>query len=239
MKKIGLLAVAIIMAFGTSTVKSQEVSVSAGADLVSSYVWRGLNLGGASAQPGISASWKGLTLGAWGSVNLSPASYEALKTDEFDLYLGYEVGNFSVLITDYAFPIFLKFPLDGYDYFDYKGSHTFEATLAYSFGESLPLSIAWNTNFAGFDDWNADGDNDFSTYVELGYSLSVSDINIDLALGATPWSGAYSDGFAVNNISIKASKEIKITDSFSLPAFTQLVVNPDAKTPYLIFGLSF
>jgi hypothetical protein len=187
-------------------------------------------------QPGLSASWNGLTLGAWGSVNLASSVYALGKTDEFDLYLSYSTGGFSATITDYAFPIFLN---ADYDYFSYKDNHTFEFTLAYTVSEKVPLTLTWNSNFAGADDWDGDDKNDFSSYFELGYSIPIKDVTLDLALGATPWKGAYSDGFAVTNISIKASKEIKITDDFALPVFAQAVLNPDSKIPYLVFGISF
>ena len=39
-----------------SLVKSQELTVNAEADIVSSYIWRGLYVGPASVQPGISLS---------------------------------------------------------------------------------------------------------------------------------------------------------------------------------------
>ena len=48
-----------------------------------------------------------------------------------------------------------------------------------------------------------------------------------------------SDGFAVCDISLGASKEIKITDSFSVPAFAKVTVNPRTEGAYFVFGLSF
>ncbi|MDR0811726.1 MAG: hypothetical protein LBN23_05595 [Paludibacter sp.] len=242
MKKNYIFTVAAIaaMVFTTNSAKAQ-VEVSAGADAVSSYIWRGLNLGGASVQPGVSVSFKGFTLGAWGSVNIAPSAYNNGKTDEFDLYLNYSIGGFSATVTDYTFPKFLNNSLDEFDYFNYKDVHTLELGLAYTISEKVPLSLAVSSNLFGADDWDGDGKSDFSTYAELGYSLAVkSDITFDFALGFTPAKGAYSqNGFAFTNISIKASKEIKITDDFSLPAFAQVVLNPDAKIPYLVFGVSF
>lgn len=206
-----------------SSLKGQEVAVSAGADIVSSYVWRGQDCGPAAVQPGISLSVGNFSIGAWGSTGFEN------NWREFDLYAGYSIGNFSLLVTDYYFPRDLP---DGEDrgYFKYA-DHIFEGTLAYSFGESVPLSLAWNTNFAG--------DDDYSSYFEASYSIPVGPVNVDLILGATPWSGAYSDGFALVNASIKASKEIAITNSFSLPVFTQAIVNPDTKDVFLVFGVSF
>ena len=48
-----------------------------------------------------------------------------------------------------------------------------------------------------------------------------------------------SDGFAVCDISLGVSKEIKITDSFSVPAFAKVTVNPRTEGAYFVFGLSF
>ena len=36
-----------------------------------------------------------------------------------------------------------------------------------------------------------------------------------------------------------AAKEIKITDSFSVPAFAKVTVNPRTEGAYFVFGLSF
>lgn len=77
-----------------SLVKSQELTVNAEADIVSSYIWRGLYVGPASVQPGISLSSGGFTLGVWGSSSFN-ASWR-----EFDLFASYSIGNFNFLITD-------------------------------------------------------------------------------------------------------------------------------------------
>ena len=46
------------------------------------------------------------------------------------------------------------------------------------------------------------------------------------------------DGFALCTIALKASKEIKITDSFSLPVFAQAIIAPNQDNVFLVFGLS-
>ena len=45
-----------------------EVETEVGVDIVSSYIWRGQDLGGVSIQPSIAISYKGLSLEAWGSI---------------------------------------------------------------------------------------------------------------------------------------------------------------------------
>ena len=61
MKKIWILAVLTICSVAT---QAQEVFINA--DLVSSYIWRGMKNGNASVQPTLGVEWKGWTLSAWG-----------------------------------------------------------------------------------------------------------------------------------------------------------------------------
>ena len=48
-----------------------------------------------------------------------------------------------------------------------------------------------------------------------------------------------TDGFAVTSLSLTASKEIAITDKFSLPVFGQVTFNPAKEDVFLVFGFSF
>ncbi|MBQ3787410.1 MAG: hypothetical protein II849_01230, partial [Bacteroidales bacterium] len=84
-----LAALLAVVSMGNAQAQS-EVEGSLEADFVSSYVWRGLNLGHVSLQPELSVGWKGLSLTAWGSVGLS-----GHKDDfrEIDLTLSYETGG--------------------------------------------------------------------------------------------------------------------------------------------------
>ena len=40
------------------------------------------------------------------------------------------------------------------------------------------------------------------------------------------------------NLSLRADKDIKITDSFSIPVFGQVVANPCTEKAYLVFGFT-
>lgn len=220
---IRLFIVLFSLAISLSTVKSQEITIDAGADIVSTYVWRGLYVGPASIQPGISLSSGGFTLGVWGS-----SSFDS-SWREFDLYAGFSIGNLSLLVTDYFLPHDLPYG-EKISYFNFK-EHVIEGTIGYTFGESLPLTFVWNTNFIG--------DEDYSTYIEASYSIPTSFVDIDLIVGATPKAGFYSDGFAFVVTSVKASKEISINDRFSLPLYTQAILNPDSRDVFLVFGAKF
>ena len=95
--------------------------------------------------------------------------------------------------------------------------------------------------FAGGDK-DADGDQQFSTYVEAAYTFSVLGVDVTPGIGVSPWTGMYhkegKDGFALCSIALRASREIKITDSFSLPVFAQCIVAPNQDNVFLVFGLS-
>ncbi|MDR1524511.1 MAG: hypothetical protein LBS79_04500 [Tannerella sp.] len=229
LKKSAMLAVAFLTT--GSLAKAQEVEVSAGGDIVSSYIWRGQYLGGVSIQPGASVSVAGLSLAAWGSVG-----YDSNDTKEFDFTIGYGTGGFSVAITDYWFNT-LNANDEINNYFDYAAhttAHIFEATLGYDFG---PAAIVWNTNFAGAD-YKADGDRAFSTYIEASAPFKLGGLDLKGEVGLTPWDGVYSDKFNIVNIGVTVGKEIRISESFSLPAFTKITFNPYAEKCYFVFGVN-
>jgi hypothetical protein len=227
LKKTVMFAVAF---FATCTLaKAQGVEVSAGGDIVSSYIWRGQYLGGVSVQPGASVSISGFSLTAWGSVG-----FDNFDTKEFDFTLGYSTGRFSAAITDYWFTIIG----DNVNYFDYGArstAHIFEATLGYDFG---PAAVVWNTNFSGSDYKADDGDRAYSTYIEASAPFKLGGLDLKAELGLTPWEGLYSNKLNVVNIGLTIGKEIRVTESFTIPAFTKITFNPYGEKCYFVFGVS-
>lgn len=229
--KWGIIVFVLLSMGATLSAKAQDkVKVTAGADLVSSYIWRGIDLGGVSIQPALELSYKGFSIGAWGAVGLDKEDNK-----ELDFTIGYSVEGFSVAITDYWF----AFYGETNKYFKYDShatAHIYEGTLGYDFGA---LAVSWNTNFAGADYAKANGKRAYSTYVELNAPFTLGGIDFTAEVGFTPWEGAYSDKFNVTNIGLGAAKEIKITDSFALPTFAKLTFNPYTQGAYFSFGISF
>lgn len=230
--KIGLAAMVMAAATTTDVVAQDKVEATVCADVVNQYIWRGTKCGEASIQPTLGVAYKGFSLTAWGSTEIAPRDMDDYSK-EFDLTLGYSVGGFNVGITDYFFT-------GGDKYFMYdahRTAHIFEANVGYDFG---PLSLQWYTNFAGSD--YAGGDRKYSSYVELNAPFKVGDIDFNATLGAVPFedAGVYGacNGFAVTNVAIKAAKELKITPTFSVPVFTQVVANPHTEDTYFVVGLS-
>ena len=231
MKKIVIIAMGLVMSM--TTFAQDEVEATISGDIVSSYIWRGQDLGNVSLQPTLGVGYKGLSLTAWGSVGLT----DAADTKEFDLTLGYSAGGFNIGVTDYWFNAGLD-PEDRYFMYDAHGTnHVFEATVGYDFGFA---SLQWYTNFAGNDGVNKDGDRAYSSYVEANIPFQLASVDWTATAGAVPFATDFygTTGFAVTNLALKASKDIKITDSFSLPLFGQLIANPASQGMYFVAGFT-
>jgi hypothetical protein len=203
--------------------EEKESPFSVGADLVSSYVWRGGKLGGAALQPGVEFSTSGLTLGAWGSFGLGPAD-EAVN--EADLYISYGFDfGLSIGLSDYYY--------QGASYFEYGdsiSSHAFEINVGFEKG-GFALSGNYILNDSRFGAGSQGGD----MYFELGYGFE----NFSVFIGAGDGWHTSTTEFEVCNIGISASKELKISDKFSLPVSGLVSINPQLETLNIVGTITF
>lgn len=227
----GWLPLVAVMALPAVSVAQDKPEASVGVDLVSGYLWRGQDLGNVSIQPSAAVGYKGFTLSGWGSVG-----FDKEDTKEFDLTLGYATGGFSISVTDYWFN-------GGAGYFHYGAhntAHVFEAQVGYDFG---PLAVNWFTNFAGDDGVNKDGDRAYSSYVSVAAPFRLGGLYWTAEVGATPWATTFyndgTNGFEVCDISLGVTKEVKISDSFSLPVFAKATWNPATEGAYFAVGMTF
>ena len=231
MKKMILLVMGLVT--GVTTYAQDKIETTVAADVVSSYIWRGQDCGNVSLQPTLGIGYKGFSLSAWGSVGLSDPS----DTKEFDLTASYSVGGFNIGITDYWFNAGLDPDNRYFMYNAHSTNHIFEGNIGYDFGFA---SLQWYTNFAGNDGVNKDGKRAYSSYVELAVPFSLAGVDWTATAGAVPFATSFynTTGFAVTNASLKATKDIKVTDSFSIPIFGQIVGNPCSQKAYLVFGFT-
>lgn len=229
-----MAAVAIPLA----TCAQEKVEASVGADVISCYIWRGQDLGDAAIQPSAAVTYKGFSLGAWGSYGIVNPD----DTKELDLTLSYTTGGLTVGITDYWFSgTELR---DRYFLYDaHRTAHVFEANVGYDFGK---VSVNWFTNIAG-SDYRADGERAYSSYVEIAAPFRLGGLDWTAAVGAVPFKSAATyltadgtpvDGFAVTNITLGVGRDIKITDTLALPVFASVTANPNSQKMYFTFGVS-
>lgn len=230
---------------------AQEIVL--GADFVSRYVWRGFDLGAnaPSLQPNVALVAGGLTVGFWGAYSFS--NEEAL--DEIDFYasyafnLGENGGALSIGFTDYMNPN-SGVPLSNFNNYDAvpdegedaleggPGAHFIEINAGYSGPESFPISLSLNV-FA----YNVEKN---PLYFQVGYNTAVSDVGLSFFIGGTNGQSdlEYSetlfygtDKFDITNVGFTASKSITITESFSLPIFGSVIVNPAADHMFYVVGI--
>ena len=233
MKKIVLFAKGLVLGGTTLAQNEEKVETIISGDIVSSYIWRGQDLGSAAIQPTLGVGYKGLSLTAWGSYGLVNSD----DVKELDLTLAYSFGGLNIGVTDYWFDAGLD-PDNRYFKYDAHGTnHLFEANIGYDFGIA---SLQWFTNFAGNDGVNNDGKRAYSSYVEAAVPFKLSSIEWTATAGAVPFATTFygTSGFAVTNLSLRATKEIKVTDTFSIPIFGQVTANPCSQKAYLVLGFT-
>jgi hypothetical protein len=203
--------------FGTQKVEAQDF----GADVASSYVWRGTQFGnGPHVQPWMSLGYGNLELGAWGSVPLTAGD----GGTELDLYVSYDLGPLALTVTNYTFPN--TSPASKGAYVDGEGlfeGDYLEVSGSGSVGP-IDLTVGYFTELEAL-------------YIEAGFSIGVVDVAIGYA--GEDDSNWYVSEAGLCNISVGGSKEVKITDDYSLPLFGSLVYNPEAESAFLVFGMSF
>ncbi len=229
-KLISLAAFVVVSLFSANSALAQDsLRVVPSADVVSRYVWRGIDQGSAaSVQPSLSLGYKGLTLDFWGSTSIAH-----IEPKEFDIALGYEVGGLSLTLTDYFWAG------EEAKYGHYADDHFFELGLGYTFSK-IPLTASWSTMlFCGKSaEVNDEGQRMYSTYINVSYDLDLRGVTFTPSLGLNPWTSQYADALALMDISLTATKEIPITERFSLPIFVQATVSPAMDKAYLVFGFS-
>ena len=233
MRKIRLVAV---LAIAVLTVTSAKAQFATGADIVSSYVWRGfpqesaLPKGTPNIQPYVSYTIGGLTVGSWASSSFSGG------VKEVDLYATYAFSSsIALTVTDYNWAF-----ASTKGYFDYSATtdHIYEATLAYTGTEKFPISASINTMFAGADKSTTDATKQgLSTYIELGYQVTpLVKVFAGGLLGASSAYGTTEAG--ITNVGLKVSKSIVITDKFSLPVYGILGANPYTGGAFFVAGIT-
>jgi hypothetical protein len=221
-----------------------------GVDFVNRYIWRGFDLGAGapSLQPNVALTAGGLTVGFWGAYSLTNEVDEGgvpRPVDEIDFYGSYgfslnEAGSLSIGFTDYMNPSggipFSNFndwdePDDPEDPDDGPGAHDIEINVGYSGPENFPIALSFNIFAYGVED--------NPIYFQLGYNTSINDVGFSLFAGGTVDSSAYygTDGFDMLNVGLTASKSIPITESFSLPIFGSVILNPSADHLFYVVGI--
>ena len=251
MKKVLVMAAALVAAV-CSAKAEVEFAYDAGAELVSSYIWRGQYNGGLSLQPDLEIGYDGTNssfrIGAWGNIGASDWMFKKDQGDgtgytkfmpEIDIVGKFTACGLSVGFNHYYY-------CDGTSFFNWKsvadidaegGTSTTEVWAGYNFshffGPNAGAYINWYTTVAGGDlnyDDAGDPHRAWSSYLEIGYEYCFEDAGVTLGaqVGMSPWQSELygNDKFAVTNVSLKINKDWEF-EHMTLSLFGQGSVNPN------------
>jgi len=225
------------------SISKDTSKINVSADFVSRYIWRGLDYGKApSIQPTFSLIKGGFEIGVWGAFN-TVGSYH-----ELDPYIKYTLKKFTLSFTDY----FVHSEMNPNDtrYFDYRSkttNHTFEGALQYKGPDKFPISVLVGTYFYGndrkitpdlTDSTKTTIKQNYSSYIELGYTVKCRNKTFDLFIGLTPKAGAYGNTFGVVNAGITGYKTIEVSKTFSIPVKASVIANPQERNLFFILGIT-
>lgn len=197
-----LLLPVIAMLFSSAhaqvELKEKTIPVDISLELKSAHIWRGLDVAQnflIDANIRLMDKSNTFAVGIWGASTFSK------DFREFDYYVGFYKGGFSLEIWD-IFNFSEKNQYNAitnpggyntekaFDYSAHGTGHFIDLQLAYQFPERFPLRLGWNTVIFGRDrKWVTDGsgvvhysNSQYSTYVSADYPVLSGNI-VDVSLG--------------------------------------------------------
>lgn len=228
MKKNNLLVIAcalLLGSVGTTPLRAQESgdwSMTVGADAVSHYLWRGMNLAGPSIQPSAYFDYErgdwAVSLGAWGTKSFLKDDY-----NELDLSVEASWRNLTVSLANYREYYGAEFDDN---YLDFGISLTLS--------EDIPATFSWYSVVNHFTDGFLDGGSGFDfaaafpSYFEVAYDFSISVVDFSVAAGLLPFAADYygNEDFGPCNLHLIAGHEFELSHGGTLPVAAQVMYNP-------------
>ncbi|MCX6258138.1 MAG: hypothetical protein NTW49_09635 [Bacteroidia bacterium] len=202
------------------------VSYSANVDLMSRFLWRGLEIGHApSIQPGLSATWKSLTIGAWGAYKFTGECGQ-----ETDFYLSENIDFITIALWNY----WNYNDTIAHNFFNYKEkttNHLLESQIVVSGGETLPFNFLASYFFYGADPSK-------SIYLELKYIHKSKTGDLELVAGYQVKGTYYAENSGFVNIGCTVKKSLPVTNRLVMPICLGVIINPASKSAYLVAGIS-
>ena len=252
MRKLFALALAAITFLPASVSAQDQFKATVSGDLVSRYMWRGLDMAGPSLQPTLKVAWKGLSLDISSNV-----PFDKEETKDIDVTLGYSLFGVNIGVIDYW-----TANVDPRNrYFYYGGGmecpHQLEANIGYSckYGSLQAYTMVYG------NDYRIDGKRAYSTYIELSVPFRLGGLDWDVRAGITPMESGcssyketyedeevgtltithydflYGERFNCNMASIRATKKLEFKH-FNVPVYVEVHTNPYLQRANVLLGVS-
>jgi len=220
--------------------KHVGLTYTVGADVVSNYIWRGIQVAGLGVQPDLAVGYGGLYLDVWASMNATDWTFQTPSAatgnafyPELDLTLGFCRWGLDIKYMHmYYFDKYLNGERS--QFFDFSnrevGGITQEWRIKYRVSNKLPLHVMWCTRTWGRDGYLALGKRAYSSYFEVGYEFALPhELTLDANLGMTPWKSFYTlyqADFAVVNMHLKLHRSWELDPHCLMNVFAELMLNP-------------
>jgi len=202
--------------------KHVGLTYTVGADVVSNYIWRGIQVAGLGVQPDLAVGYGGAYIDLWGSVNASDWMFNKFYP-EVDLTVGFARWGLDVKC------LFMY-------YFTGWGNYTQEWRAKYRVSNKLPLHVMLCTRTFGRDHYNVNENENvnkkraYSSYIEIGYEFALPyEMTLFANLGMTPWKSfytGYQGNFAVVCLDAKLQRSWELSKHCYMNAFAQVMLNP-------------
>lgn len=243
-KRLFALSCFLLLAAG-----SLQAQVNMKANLQNMHLWRGMEVTDGfvlTTDLSIADRHKHFRAGLWGGMNTN-GSYK-----EFDYYLSYTLGRFSVSLWDtYNFSPDADY--NNKEIFNYKAKETgrfIDATVSYTVSEKLPLSLNWSTILFGRDRDGLNAQNRYSTFAYAEYPVwQNEDWEIKPGIGAafalSPGKDAdgnathehfYGESAGIVHISLTSTYQLAI-GKLKFPVTLLALWNPQSSEGYLQIGV--
>jgi hypothetical protein len=227
-----LLAAALCAAAPATPSLAQEIRLVPAADVVSRFIYRGIDLGDApQIQPSLRLEVDRFQAALWGSTPIAPPAdpVDGFTYRETVGWLSYSidvgVGTLTPYVQNHYNP-------RGGRFFDFREAHRFQAQLGFV-GADLPVDAMVGWVFLN-DPYN-------SVYLEAGYRFHIQELPLRFWVGGTPARSPFNaaERAAVTNVGIAATYAVPITDQFALPLGVRFVLNPHTEESFSVFSVSF
>ncbi len=201
--------------------------------IYSQHIWRGTATSYApSIEPSISYTHSNITAGIWAAQSIN-GDYT-----ELDLFLSYQLKNFTFTLYDYYCPPALNTRHQLFNFEQKTTWHSIDVNLEYGGTEKFPFSFLLATMIYGDDRNPVTQENYYSTYFQMGYDYTIQQHSFSLFMGVSPQENYYGHRFGIVNAGITASSRIKLKNTIAVPFEASIITNPMANNLYLVVGFS-
>ena len=202
------------------------------ANVESKHIWRGIS---SSSTPTFTSDLSYHRNNWSGSVWIAK-SFDQQYT-EMDLMLTWAKNRFAISLYDYYCPR-LNEANQLIDYTAESTRHAVDLLVQYKPGGQNPVNILGSLLVYGDDRNDSTGDNYYSAYLEMAYTISTRQHQQIVAkLGYTPYERIYASKAGFVNMQLSFSRVAQISKTIKLPITAEIIANPVNKMLTLNFQI--